>query len=371
MSISTLRRRSATLAAAMLSAALMLTGCGSSDNTSTPSESKSSASTPSESSSPTSTDGMPAAEGKTQYPLTLKSEWGETTLDERPLRIAAVTANALDVELLASLGVVPVLASARIDAGVWTVEALPTLPDATFEPVGGGSGNVTLPFEEIAAVKPDLILALDIDDAKYDRLSQIAPVVAAGTAAQQDSDWRAYLDAIGEAVDLSSKADDVESSYDTYFTEFAAEHPDFQGKTVTQLVYFGQQSGLNYNTVTGGRVESFFLSLGFDPNPLGEQFVAASSVSLENLSQVDADVIVLSAVVGGDPADITDNELWKGLTAVKNGAVVITKAKDASSYEFDGKSYDGNLAWAMGTAGPLGRQWAAERLGSMIDSVLK
>lgn len=45
---------------------------------------------------------LPAAEGKTEYPLTLTSPYGESVVDKRPTRVATVGANAVDTELLLS-----------------------------------------------------------------------------------------------------------------------------------------------------------------------------------------------------------------------------------------------------------------------------
>ena len=45
---------------------------------------------------------LPVAEGRTEYPLTLTSPYGESVIGKRPTRVATVGANAVDTELLLS-----------------------------------------------------------------------------------------------------------------------------------------------------------------------------------------------------------------------------------------------------------------------------
>lgn len=122
---------------------------------------------------------LPAAEGTTEYPMTLDSPFGATTLEERPERVAVVTAATYDSDALFALGVTPVLAPSTLERNAWldpaAVAGVETLWDAA-------AGDAVSP-EQVAASEPDLIVSLgsyeDFDQAAFDQLSAIAPVLYA------------------------------------------------------------------------------------------------------------------------------------------------------------------------------------------------
>ncbi|MDO4761979.1 MAG: iron-siderophore ABC transporter substrate-binding protein [Corynebacterium sp.] len=115
-------------------------------------------------------------------PVTITHAFGETTLEKKPVRVATVGWGNHEVPL--ALGIVPV-GMAKVtwgdddDNGMlpWVEEALKQL---------GGSQPVlfdetdSLAFEDIAATKPDVILASysGITQEDYDKLSKIAPTIA-------------------------------------------------------------------------------------------------------------------------------------------------------------------------------------------------
>ncbi|MFT4215384.1 MAG: ABC transporter substrate-binding protein [Microbacterium sp.] len=346
--------------AAALAAALLLSGCSGGADAESATDSG-------------STSLLPAAEGVTQYPLALTTTWGETSLEERPERIAVVNSYGTDVELLASIGVSPVLAPDTFERSVWTLDALAH----EVETVYAYDDAEPYPYEAVAASEPDLIIvtAEDIGAEAYERLSAIAPVLAAETSDDIVATWQDRLGQIAAALDLSDAAAEVVDGYDQYFSDVRADNPEFEGLTATYLVVFGSEWGIEYYSGTGSTVESLFLSLGFSANPLAEQFDdQRTTVSTELISQVDADVLV----VANNTQDLertefdellTSQSLFQQLDAVKNDHVVIFD-NAGSSYVFDGEESEGNIAWALGYPGPLSTQWAAERLVAMIDSVL-
>lgn len=116
-----------------------------------------------------------------QYPIVIKHAFGETTIDEKPERIATIAWANHDVAL--ALGVVPVGFSAanygiQDDSGLlpWTADKLKELGEENPNVYQDTDG---LDFEAIADSNPDVILAAysGITQEEYDTLSQIAPVV--------------------------------------------------------------------------------------------------------------------------------------------------------------------------------------------------
>ncbi|MFT4042388.1 MAG: iron-siderophore ABC transporter substrate-binding protein [Gordonia sp. (in: high G+C Gram-positive bacteria)] len=355
------------MAAIVAIAALLLSGC--SDDASTQAS-------PSASATSTSPTGLlPAAQGATQYPLTLKTAWGQTTLEKRPERIAVVNSYGTDVELLASIGVTPVLAPDTFERSVWTLDALPKKVETVYP----FDESKPYPYEAVAAAKPDLIIvtAEDIGAQAYQRLSTIAPVLAAPTSKDTVASWQDRLTQIGQALDLSDAAKGVIANYDKYFADVRAKNPKFAGLTATYLVVFTSEwGGIEYYSGAGSTVESLFQTLGFKRNPLADKFGdKRTTVSPELLSSVDADVLI----VANNTQDVkrtefnrllTEQPLYKQLSAVQKGHAVVFDNTGRGGFAFNGKQEKGNIAWALGYPGPLSTEWAAGHIVSMINSVL-
>ncbi len=144
------------VAAALLGVALLLGACGSED------------------------DDAPAESGQggnaSAYPVTISQKLGEVTIEAEPQRVVALDYPSADHAI--ALGVVPVgMAEVTyVDGGVmaWTKAALGDQEPQIFNVDNG------FPFETIAGLEPDVILATTtfplIADS-WDQLNAIAPVV--------------------------------------------------------------------------------------------------------------------------------------------------------------------------------------------------
>ncbi|MGP9537359.1 ABC transporter substrate-binding protein [Brachybacterium sp. AOP43-C2-M15] len=313
---------------------------------------------------------LPAAEGTTTYPLTLTTAWGETELVERPRRIAAVSPAGRDCELLAALGITPVVAAEMVERAVWTLEALPGEIPEIFPADHSG----ITPHETVAATEPDLIVVFGKSIAdEFEQLSAIAPVLAATSEdAALEADWRTELSALGEALDLVAAADGVIADHDRWFESAREENPQFDGLSPTYVVQYAEEYGFAYFSSTGSDPEQLFLDLGFAPNPLAEQFVDDDAVSPEMLSLIDADVLVIGDNTGDDAELerlLTGQELFQQLEVVRDGHVAELHLSEAG-YVVDGDEKEGNLAWALAQGGPLGKQWAAEQLIPILRTTL-
>ncbi|MGX2993308.1 ABC transporter substrate-binding protein [Streptomyces sp. JNUCC 64] len=343
------------LIGAVLAAALTLTGC-------------SSTSSPQKTSTGDGSGRLPAAEGRTSYPLTLESPFGETVLKKRPERIAAVVPNAIDTELLLALGVEPVLSSSLVDEGGYLdehgAEGL-----TTYEFVMGEK----VPVEAVAASDPDLIVAVGWTDGlggvkladHYDRLLTIAPVVTSpDTASQLLIPWQESIRVLGEALDLADAAKGVVDEHGKRFAKIRDEHPEFDGLTATWAINYGSANGLQYLSTPGSAPEAFLGELGFAENPKAREFAREATVSGELLSKIDADVLVLGqseAARDKEMRELTGRDLFRNLGAVSSGNFVQLPPKTK-----DG----GDLLWAISSGGPIGNAWAAGHLVPQLADVL-
>ncbi|PRI10137.1 ABC transporter substrate-binding protein [Leucobacter massiliensis] len=309
---------------------------------------------------------LPAAEGKTQYPLTLESEYGETVLEKRPERIAAIVPNGIDTELLLSLGVTPVLSSSMIDEGGYLAAHGAAELD-TYEFVRGED----VPMEAVAAADPDLIVTVgwtpgfgEVKDI-YDRLARIAPVVTSPASDQRMIPWQDSIRILGETLDLGDAAEAVIAEHDELFAGIRSEHPEFGGQTATWAIYYGPSNGLQYFSQHDSAPELFLSDLGFAPNPNAAEFARDTTVSDELLSKIDADVLLLgrSEATSAEEMErqVTGTELFRNLEAVRAGKYIQLPPKTD-----DG----GDLLWAITSGGPIGNAWAAERLVPVIAEAL-
>lgn len=178
----------------------------------------------------------PADEGA--FPVTMTHAFGETTIDAEPTRV--VTWGWASADAAIALGVVPVAmpfaSYGADDEGVlpWTRE---TLEEEGHEiPTVLPSAAEEVPFEAIAAAKPDLILAVysGITDTDYEKLSQIAPTVAYPDEAWS-TPWRDTIELVGEALGRSDAATEVLADIDEQVAAQADAHPELEGKTVAMV----------------------------------------------------------------------------------------------------------------------------------------
>lgn len=337
--LSTLSRRRRLLAApvAAAAAALALVGCSSSD-------------TGADAGPSAQSSALPDAEGTTQYPYTLTTWGGDTVLEERPERIAVIGFST-GLDAVQSLDVTPVYA--LTEEAEWDWRDTEWYSEIEF--VDGATRSDPINFENIASTDPDLIISLNygIDQVEFDRLKDIAPVLDYAEQPGDKADWREGQRIVGEALDLSAAADEVVSQADRKIADVAAAHPEFRGKTATIATDYGADGGIDYYSVAGGTAESFLVDLGFDPNPLAQQFTEDPAVADEALEQLDADVVIVSYFDRATQDARESGGLFQRLPAVVDGRYVAVNAEDPDA--------GSNVTWVLrrGASAPS-LTWAAD-----------
>jgi iron complex transport system substrate-binding protein len=200
----------------------------------------------------------PPASGRGGGPLTITHAFGETTIPQPPKRV--VSAGFTGQDDLLALGIVPVAVTNWFGDqpfGVWPW-AQPKLGSA--KPVVLNLDN-GIQVQQIAALKPDLIIATDagLDQDTYQKLAAIAP-----TLAQSDGDaffepWKDQAKAIGQAVYQSGQITSLINGVDKGFTAVADKYPQFKDKRVVLLQ--GRLHDDNVVATTGWRTE-FLTQMG-------------------------------------------------------------------------------------------------------------
>lgn len=327
------------LAAALTAAAaLLLSGCASSDS------SADSAGTP-------QSDGV--------FPVTVTHALGTTTIDAKPERVATIGWSNQDVAL--ALGIVPVGMDTQVwnwtgDAALgvyeWTQDAIDALGGE--EPVLFSTSDGT-DFEAIADTSPDVILAAQsgLDEDSYNTLSEIAPVVAYPDVAWFTS-WRDTITVNAEALGLASEGEQLVADLETEIADATADQ-DFAGKTAAFFSISAADLSTLYIYTEGDARTAFLGDLGFDLPQIAIDAAANGSFyeqfSAENVDKL-ADVDVIVTYGDGDVlAALQADPLWNTLPAVRDGAVVEVGMGDALSAGVSPTAL--SIPWVLGKYVPL------------------
>lgn len=299
-------RISLAIAATIAAAALALTGCSASaDN------------------APDATTGASDGGG---FPVTIPSAYGDTTIEAKPERV--VTWGWGSTEAALALGVVPVAIAKQTYAadadGVmpWVAAKLDDLGAKT--PTLLTDDGETVPYEEIIAADPDVILApySGLTAEQYATLSEIAPVVAS-EGEPWTMPWKQVISTVGTALGLSTEADAVLADIDTTLADAASAHPELDGKTIaavwdlagTFYVYKGADPRVDFLTALGLSVAP-----SVDALANGDQ-TFFYTLSHEQLDKLDSDIIISYSDTQADADAFLASPTNQAIPAVKRGAV--------------------------------------------------
>jgi iron complex transport system substrate-binding protein len=236
------------------------------------------------------------------FPVTIESALGDAVIPEQPERVVTWGWSTQDAVL--ALGVVPV-AMPRNDYGGGEAGILPWDEDA-IEELGGetptllsGSDTGEVPFEEVAAAQPDVILApySGITQEEFDRLSEVAPVVAYPDQPWA-LPWQDQLEIVGTALGKSDEAAALQAETDEYVSSLVDEHPELDGTT---FVYAAANTPgtLNIFRADDPRVD-LLEDMGMTLSPSVAELDASPDdgtyfygLSEERLGEIDTDVLVM------------------------------------------------------------------------------
>ena len=267
---------------------------------------------------------------------------GEVEVPADPKNVVALNSPAGDAA--AGLGVTPVAVASTKD------QTRPWQKDVTDDVADGSLINAEFApnLEKIAAYEPDVIFAAPwniADDATYDQLSDIAPVIIPDTEST-NPDWDEMTEQVGEAL---GKSDEAEELIDKTKDKLHAVGADLgaEGKSYqlisprTDGIYFGNAAPL----------ELFGLEPGQHQTP---EEVNKFTLSAENLDQLDADYLFVWAMDDDGKTQVVDNPSYESLPSVKNGTATFI---------------DADFATAVNAASPASLDWLVTDSG--IEDILK
>jgi len=264
------------------------------------------------------------------FPLEISHALGQTTVPEKPHRVATVAWANHEVPL--ALGIVPVgMAAANFgdDDGdgllPWVSERFKSLGAEAPTLFDEGDG---IDFEAVAGTAPDVILAAysGLSQSDYDTLSQIAPVIAYPQA-PWSTDWRETIRFDSAGMGMAPDGEALIADIEQKIAAEVAKYPELKGKRAMFVTHLDATdlSIVNFYTTQDTRVR-FFADLGLSmPKSVMQASTTGSfagSISAEQIDLFD-DVDIL--VTYGDQALIEAmkaNPLLSHMPAVKHDAIV-------------------------------------------------
>jgi iron complex transport system substrate-binding protein len=268
----------------------------------------------------------PATPAAAAFPVTIPAVEGEVTIKAAPAKVVSV-GTFRDVDAAVALGVVPLATadiSTFIEGGIspWVKAKLgsqkaPELLDT----------SDALPFEKVAALAPDLILATDdssIGD-EYAQLSQLAPTLSSANGYNKDT-WQVTTGRIGKALGRDDAATGLVAQVEGAITAAKAANPGFAGKTFTigPVTADGTVNTINSDT-DASAVFMKQLGLTLSPKVLGlpsASLPGRAVVGPENLAVLDADVLILTFNTPAARQQLEASTVFQKIPAVVRGSYI-------------------------------------------------
>ncbi|MPY10261.1 iron-siderophore ABC transporter substrate-binding protein [Arthrobacter bussei] len=310
------------------------------------------------------TGGSSASADAGAFPVTIEHAFGETTLSEKPERVATVSWVNADVSL--ALGVVPVGMPADSYGG--NENQSTPWKDAKLEELGAAIGTEGAPvqysetdgiaFDDIAATDPDVILAAysGLSQEDYDTLSKIAPVVAYPEVAYGTA-WQDSTRIIGEALGLTDDAEQLVTETEQAIADAAADYPQLEGKTfIYGPLAPATADAVSVYTANDNRPR-FLTELGMVQADVVTENTKGSEEffipwSAERANELDSDIFVTWVPDEATKDAIATDPLLGQIPAVQNGALVADS--------------DNTLTLSVSAANPLSLVWALDRFLPML-----
>jgi iron complex transport system substrate-binding protein len=320
----TITTRRSTALLGTLGAVLLVAACGGTSGTSDP------AGPSGEAAAPAATTA--GAGDEAAFPVTIEHAFGETTIEADPQRVVTWGWGSTDAAL--ALGDVPVaipLASyGGNEDGVlpWVAEALEEQDAETPVLLPDADG---IPFEQIAAADPDVILAVysGITAEDYETLSAIAPTVAYPDEAWS-TPWRDVVRTVGTALGDPEGAEQVVADADAAVAQAAEEHPELQGTTVAAV--WDTADAFYVYEAADPRVE-FLTDLGMEVAPSVSELSTGEStfyytLSPELVGGLTSDVLLSYADTPEQAEEFLTRPYTASLPQVRDGSVASVVGTD-------------------------------------------
>lgn len=285
----------------------------------------------------------------------IEHKYGATEIGGIPERV--VTVGDSDHDSALALGVVPVAVRNWHEGRVvypWNAEAF------------GGEEPALVPadeinFEQIAALRPDLILGVfsGLTEDEYRTLSAIAPTVAQPAVyVDWGVPWQEQTRVVGRALGREARAEDAVAAVEARFAAARSTHPEFADARGVVASSFDPG---RYNVHGAEDPRSRFLAaLGVT---LPQEIVAivgdaiSTELSRERLDLLDWHLVVWFLAADGRRQDLEADPLYARLAVAREGRAVYMEATD-------------DLAVALGFATVLSLPYALDGVVPLLAAAI-
>lgn len=313
-----LRRRSATLAAVALSAALALAACGSDDDSTAKTTASTTGGDAAVTTSGTTGEGPTGATGETR---TIEADNGTIEVPANPQRVVTLGNTTLP---FIDMGGEPVGVTEQQAS---LIELVPEDQQAVLAAATNlGSSADQVDMEKLASLKPDLILA-QFPASEFeqieDQLESIAPTVFWGL----DVEWKAFADGLAEAGNATDGLSQQKAEFEEKIADMKQRYSDVITNTkFVNVDRWDNSDPGTFSIADFGCVEIAMDDLGMDfPRAAeGEDPLGWTSLPFEQLAELSKyDVITYPVDAEGKPkeafAPVVETNTWKALPAVDSG----------------------------------------------------
>lgn len=254
--------------------------------------------------------------------ITMDSAMGEVTIPANPERVLA----PYHEDTLLTLGVQPV-AKWAIGETVqkYLEEDLSSVPKIEWN----------LPLEQMLSHEPDLIILennMESYEGTYEDYNKIAPTYV--MSEEMTNDWRIQLETFGEILGKEEEAETALNDYEQKVAEASETLNEAIGdETVAAIWATGDQFFLFEQDRHSAEV--LYSELGVNMpayvEDLGEAENTWNPISIEALSELDADHVFLLAEEGVPAVETLENSsVWQSTPAAENGNVY--RVEDPSNW---------------------------------------
>jgi len=296
----------------------------------------------------TTNAGRASASPDSAFPLQVEHRHGTTTVPTAPQRV--VTLGQTDHDAAIALGVTPVAVSGFVDSTYspfrpWNSARLTTRPPVL--------NMLEIPFEKVAALAPDLILAVlsGLTKQDYAKLSAIAPTV--GQPVDYE-DWavpyRPHTELIGAALGRGAAAEKLVNDLDDAFAAVREQHPVLVGKRAVCAELCGKDFAV---LGTSAPRTHFLTDIGMTlSKPLTDLAGKAynSPLSAEKLDLLDELDVVVWTTDSTEVSGLLDHKLVRGLRTTREGRYLLAP-----------NGGDDNLLYSMDWGSVLSNRWAIDQ----------
>ncbi len=252
------------------------------------------------------------------FPVTIEHKYGKTVIPKEPKRVVTVGFNDQDAVL--ALGVKPVAIRDWFGDQPYAVWpwARDELGDA--KPVVLPSGDLN--FEQISALKPDLIIGVSsgMTQKDYQTLSKIAPTIAQPKEyVDYGTPWQEQTRIIGKALGKEREAEELVNQVESQMAQVRKEHPNFEGATGLVVTYWdGVIYAYGPQDTRGRLLQGIGIQTPAEIVKMsGKQFY--TTISAERMDLLDVDVLVWFVSNEQDKQKFLNDPLYSRLAVHREG----------------------------------------------------